>query len=112
MSNIIGVLAHVVVDDPQGFSNGVPDIWEVTCPAMSVVRLHGRNAETWNMKGLRSSADRFKYLYSAAELDTLRDHIVMLGRQARCVQVLFNNNYSDWGVRNAIAMRQRLLTAS
>lgn len=103
-------LVHVVVDEPQGFANTVPDIWEVTSPEFAVVRLHGRNAETWNLKGLHSSAERFKYLYSDAELLGLRDHIRMLGRQAACVQVLFNNNYADWGVRNALAM-QALLRA-
>lgn len=101
-------LVHVVVDEPQGFANTVPDIWEVTSPALAVVRLHGRNRETWNLKGLHSSADRFKYLYSDDELRGLHDHIRMLGRQTGCVQVLFNNNYADWGVRNALAMQAML----
>lgn len=101
-------LVHVIVDEPQGFANTVPDIWEVTSPAFAIVRLHGRNRETWNLKGLHSSAERFKYLYSDAELADLRDHILMLGRQAQCVQVLFNNNYQDWGVRNALSMQSML----
>lgn len=101
-------IIHVVVDEPQGFANSVPDVWEVTMPELSVVRLHGRNRETWNLKGLDSSADRFKYLYSPQELETLRDHIQMLGQQAQSMQVLFNNNYADWGVRNALAMKQML----
>ena len=36
-------LAHVVVDEPQGFSSSIPAVWEVTCPTVAVVRLQGRN---------------------------------------------------------------------
>jgi uncharacterized protein YecE (DUF72 family) len=49
-------LAHVIVDEPQGFRSSVPPIWEVTDPALAVVRLHGRNAETWEKKGLPSAS--------------------------------------------------------
>ena len=45
-------LAHVVVDEPQGFTSSVPTVWEVTAPNLAIFRLHGRNAETWNKKGL------------------------------------------------------------
>ncbi len=62
---------HVVVDGPQGFFNSVPAIWAATSAELVIVRLHGRNAETWNLKGLKSSAERFNYLYSADELRDL-----------------------------------------
>jgi len=103
-------MVHVVVDEPQGFDNSVPQVWAATAPAFSVVRLHGRNRDTWNLKGLHSSADRFKYLYDDTELSDLHDHIRQLGQESHCVQVLFNNNYADWGVRNALSM-QGLLRA-
>ena len=45
----LGVV-HTVVDEPQGFANCVPCVWEVTQLAMALVRLHGRNKETWNIK--------------------------------------------------------------
>jgi len=101
-------MAHVVVDEPQGFANSVPQVWTATTPAFSVVRLHGRNRDAWNLKGLHSSADRFKYLYDDTELGDLHDHIRRLGQESHCVQVLFNNNYADWGVRNALRMQSLL----
>jgi len=54
-------LVHVVVDEPQGFANSVPAIWEATSGQDAYVRLHGRNAKTWNLKGLASSSERFNY---------------------------------------------------
>jgi hypothetical protein len=57
-----------VVDEPQGFSNSIPAVREVTSPEVTVVRLHGRNRATWNKKGL-SAAERFNYFYSEDELN-------------------------------------------
>jgi len=31
-------LAHVVVDEPQGFSSSIPPVWEVTCQSRSRAR--------------------------------------------------------------------------
>ena len=44
-------LANVIVDEPQGFPDCIPPIWEVTTPAQAIVRMHGRNHETWNAMG-------------------------------------------------------------
>ena len=44
-------VAHTVVDGPQGFYNSVPALWEPTHPRYALVRLHGRNSQTWNVKG-------------------------------------------------------------
>lgn len=52
-------LVHTVLDSPLGFANTVPPEWEITHPRLAVVRLHGRNADTWNAKGLASAAERF-----------------------------------------------------
>ena len=101
-------LAHVVVDEPQGFASSVPTLWEVTCPDIAVVRLHGRNAETWERKGLQSSGARFNYLYGQDELKTLAGEVRSLSGRARRVHVLFNNNYGDYAQRNA-ADFQRLM---
>ncbi len=62
-------LVHVVVDEPQGFASSVPPMWEETWPELAIVRFHGRNAATWQAKGLASSAERFNYLYSERELE-------------------------------------------
>lgn len=94
-------LGHVVVDEPQGFSNSVPAVWEATSPEVAVVRLHGRNAATWNIKGADSSAERFNYLYSIEELADLAEPIRALSDATAQVHVVFNNNMSHYAQRNA-----------
>lgn len=96
-------LTHVVVDEPQGFVSSIPQVWEVTDPNLAIVRLHGRNRETWEAKGLASSADRFNYLYSAAELGDIAALVRRLASEARRVHVLFNNCHEDKAQRNAAA---------
>jgi len=102
----LGVV-HTIVDGPQGFPNSVPDIWEVTHPELALVRLHGRNRETWNHKGPASSS-RFNYWYSGEELAALKPQILKVARKARQVHVLFNTNYEDQGQVNARLMMQLL----
>lgn len=100
--------AHVVLDMPQGFSNSLPQIWETTSPNLAIVRLHGRNADTWNVKGQTAASDRFNYDYPDDELASLVPGIRRLAEQTLQVQVIFNNNYEDQGQRNAVTL-QRLL---
>ncbi len=97
-------ITHVVVDEPQGFANTVPQVWEATTPALALVRLHGRNARTWNIKGASSASDRFNYDYSDAELGELAQAIHRLAEQVARVHVIFNNNYEDQGQRNATTL--------
>jgi uncharacterized protein YecE (DUF72 family) len=103
----LGVV-HTIVDGPQGFANCVPCIWEVTHPALALVRLHGRNADTWNIKGAASSASRFNYWYSKDELAAMVPEVRHLAGLAQHVHVLFNTNYEDQGQVNARLMRQVL----
>lgn len=93
--------AHVVVDAPHGFRNSVPQVWEVGSPKLVVVRLHGRNAATWNVKGANAASDRFNYDYLDAELAELAGAIKALAVRVKLIQVVFNNNYEDQGQRNA-----------
>ena len=102
-------LVNAIVDEPQEMSNTIPSIWEVTNPDLAIVRLHGRNRETWNRKGLASSAERFNYDYSDDELADLGGKIRAL--PAASVHVVFNNNYEDQGQRNARTL-MRLIDAS
>jgi uncharacterized protein YecE (DUF72 family) len=104
-------ITNTVVDEPQGLSNTIPSVWEVTTPELAIVRLHGRNHATWNKKGLASSAQRFNYDYETDELTELAATIRQLGTQARLTQVIFNNNYGDQGQRNARELT-RLLAAT
>jgi uncharacterized protein YecE (DUF72 family) len=94
-------LVNVVVDGPQGFSSSVPAVWEVTSPHLAIVRLHGRNAETWNKKGLTTSSQRFNYDYPDSELEELAESVKTLARQVPRTHVILNNNYQDQGQRNA-----------
>lgn len=101
-------LAHVVVDEPQGFASSIPPVWEVTCPDLALLRLHGHNRETWAKKGLASAAERFNYLYSIEELDAFIEPVKILASRARRVHVLFNNCHGDKAQRNAAQFRQLL----
>jgi uncharacterized protein YecE (DUF72 family) len=97
-------LAHVVVDEPQGFPSSIPAVWEVTSSEVAVVRLHGRNRATWNKKGL-SAAERFNYLYSEDELKGFAGPVQQLAGQTQRVHVLFNNCHGDQAQRNASQLR-------
>jgi uncharacterized protein YecE (DUF72 family) len=91
-------LGNVIVDEPTETLNSIPMVWEVTVPALAIVRLHGRNHETWNIKGATSS-ERFNYDYSDAELKDFARKISDL--PAKLTQVVLNNNYEDQGKQNA-----------
>jgi uncharacterized protein YecE (DUF72 family) len=95
-------LAYVAVDEPQGFPNSVPPLAAVTAP-LAIVRLHGRNADTWESR-TGAASDRFKYLYSDDELEEWVPRIRELAAQTQTVHILFNNNYEDWGMQNARRM--------
>lgn len=94
-------VAHTIVDGPQGFANCVPCIWEVTNPQLAIVRLHGRNSDTWNQKGLTASSSRFDYWYSKDELAAMVPEVQAIADKASEVHVLFNTNMEDQGQVNA-----------
>jgi uncharacterized protein YecE (DUF72 family) len=102
--------AHVVVDEPQGFASSIPQVWEVTSPDLALLRLHGRNRETWAKKGLKSAAERFDYLYTEKELRELAGPVRHLAAGAQRTHVLFNNCHGDKAQRNAAQFR-RLVAA-
>jgi uncharacterized protein YecE (DUF72 family) len=95
--------AYVVVDEPQGFKSSVPPVVACTSPDLAIIRFHGRNAETWEKKGL-SPAERFRYLYSEDELREWVKPARQLAGQAKQLQILMNNCYEDYGVVNAAQM--------
>ena len=104
-------LVHTVVDGPQGFSNSVPALWEATQPQVALLRLHGRNTESWNVSGPTTAAsDRFNYDYSDAELAGIAAPLRELAAQVAACHVVFNNNHEDQGQRNAATL-MRLLDA-
>ncbi|NNU43738.1 DUF72 domain-containing protein [Ramlibacter montanisoli] len=101
-------LVHTVVDSPQGFANCVPCVWEVTNPRLAILRLHGRNRETWNRKGLAASSARFDYWYSQDELAAMLPEIRHMATLADHVHVIFNTNNEDQGQVGARMMRELL----
>jgi uncharacterized protein YecE (DUF72 family) len=92
-------IPYVCVDEPQGFKSSVPPVTAVTA-AVSVLRLHGRNAATWTGKSA-TAAQRFDYLYDEDELREWTPRIRQLAEDSREVHVLFNNCHRDYSVRNA-----------
>jgi uncharacterized protein YecE (DUF72 family) len=96
-------LCYVSVDEPQGFGSSTPPVAEATGD-FAAIRFHGRNRDTWEIKS-GAASDRFNYLYDEAELRDWVPRIRHLARRAATVHVLFNNNYEDYGVRNARQMR-------
>ena len=82
---------HVVVDAPKTEAkNLVPTVVATTSP-LAYVRMHGRNAATWNVRG-GSASDRFDYLYSEDELREWAGPLRELAESSDEVYVLFNNN--------------------
>ena len=90
-------LALVCVDMPQGFRSSMPPVAEVTNPALSVVRFHGRDPKAWEKKTV---SERFRYLYNEDELREWVPRIEHLAENAAEVHSLMNNCYSDYAVRN------------
>jgi len=96
----LGVV-HTVVDAPQGFRNSVPMLWDTTRPDHALVRLHGRNADTWTIEGASAASDRFNYDYSGEELSRLAGRVAEFSASVLDTHVIFNNNMEDQGQRNA-----------
>jgi len=84
--------ANVIVDAPriEGGKNLIPTVQALT-NEIAYVRLHGRNADTWNKRG-GSAAERFDYLYSEDELAEWVGPLRELSEQAEQAYAFFNNN--------------------
>jgi uncharacterized protein YecE (DUF72 family) len=93
-------IPFVMVDEPQGFKSSVPPAVLVTSSDLALVRFHGRNAETWEKKGI-TPAERFRYLYSRDELSEWVPRIREVAKEAREVHLMFNNCYANYGTTNA-----------
>ncbi|MBT2336235.1 DUF72 domain-containing protein [Variovorax paradoxus] len=102
---------HTVVDGPQGFANSVPLLAEITNPDCALVRLHGRNVDTYAIKGAASAAERFDYDYPDQELREIMREVVRLAGKVRNTHIIFNNCDEDKGQRNGITFMKMLLLA-
>jgi uncharacterized protein YecE (DUF72 family) len=82
---------YVMVDAPRsGARNIAPTVVAATSPT-AYLRLHGRNASTWNVRG-RSAAERFDHLYTDEELAEWVAPLRELAGSSQRVYAMFNNN--------------------
>ena len=95
-------LTWVVVDAPKTDAANVPATLVAVTSPLAYVRLHGRNAGTWNVRG-GSAAERFDYLYGEDELRELTPALRRLSEEAEEAYALFNNNNQTNGVAQAPA---------
>ncbi len=103
--------AYVTVDAPRTrASNVIPTIPAAT-HAVAYVRFHGRNWKTWNIRGAKTSAERFDWLYSESELEEWVEPLTVLAGEAEEVYAMFNNNRDDFAPQGAQTLR-RLLDAA
>jgi uncharacterized protein YecE (DUF72 family) len=85
-------MTYVTVDGP-------PDVIPLVVGRTSgtaYVRFHGRNRKTW-FKRTGSSAERFDYLYTPAELREWAKTLRKLEQEAVVVYAMFNNNGRSGG---------------
>jgi len=102
-------IPFVAVDVPQGHATSMPVEHEATSAKLAVIRFHGRNHQTWDLRGVPPNV-RFRYDYSDAGLSEWVPRIREMERSAGRVHALMNNNYSNYSVKNAQQL-QRLLDA-
>jgi uncharacterized protein YecE (DUF72 family) len=101
-------LAYVSVDSPRTrASNVLPRVAAATAP-VAYVRFHGRNWRTWNLKGARTSAERFDWMYAKEELAEWVEPLQELAGGADEVYALMNNNRYDYAPRSAQLLRELL----
>lgn len=98
-------LVFVCVDAPS--VSELPRVLAVTNEELMVMRFHGRSDSTWKDTS-RSAAERFRYLYSDAELAELAPPLAQAASEARETHLLMNNCYRDYSVRNAAELRDLL----
>lgn len=103
-------LTHVIVDGPQGLDSSVPAVGAVTTPELAMVRLHGRRSATWEAPNV-PTVERYRYLYSPAELETAMPLIEAAAEEATKTIVFFNNCYGNYGATNAREMIARISAA-
>jgi len=93
-------LPFVCVDMPQGFDTSIPPVAAVTSKELAMVRFHGRDPKAWSTKA-GTAADRFRYDYSAKELEEWVPKVRDLAEGARETHVLMNNCYENYAVKSA-----------
>jgi len=96
-------VAWVQIDEPK-FRSSIARELPLTSD-MAYFRFHGRNAETW---WTGDTETRYKYLYSAEEIEELAGRIKTAAGQTKLLFVLFNNHWGGYAPRNAADMLRSL----
>jgi uncharacterized protein YecE (DUF72 family) len=100
-------IPFVAVDVPPGHSTSMPSEYEVTSSKLGVIRFHGRNHDTWDLRGVPPNV-RFRWDYTDEELSEWVPRIKEMERSAGRVHALMNNNYSNYSVKNAHQLEKLL----
>jgi uncharacterized protein YecE (DUF72 family) len=99
--------SYVGVDEPQGTPTSIPPVLRTTQRRLAVIRLHGQRSDTWAAPGV-PAVEKYRYLYSSAELDEWAEKIVEAAATAENLHVIFNNCYANYGAVNAAEMISKL----
>lgn len=103
-------LAYVSVDAPRSRLT-IPSLPALTAPT-GVFRLHGRNF-AGHLKQVQGKsptvAEKYDYLYGAAELEEIARAAGALNGRAERVHVAMNNNRGDYPAINGMALKEMLL---
>jgi uncharacterized protein YecE (DUF72 family) len=95
-------LYYTSIDAPEDKSI-VPSFIEATGDQL-YMRFHGKNRENWFRRNI-TAGERFKYLYSERELQSLARSLGNLEeRGVRRAHAIFNNCYENFGIMNATTM--------
>jgi uncharacterized protein YecE (DUF72 family) len=98
----------VSVDAPaqKHFTIMPPDLNAITNTELAYLRLHGRDAHAYTTG--KTVAARFNYDYSDEEIEEVAERARELGKEAKEVHVVFNNNALDYAPHAALRMRKAL----
>lgn len=99
--------SYVGVDEPQGTPTSIPPVFRTTQRRLAVIRLHGQRSDTWAARGV-PAVEKYRYLYSSAELDEWAEKVVEAAATAENLHVIFNNCYANYGAVNAAEMIGKL----
>jgi uncharacterized protein YecE (DUF72 family) len=99
--------AFVSVDAPASEHFSVmPALDVATNPAVSYLRLHGRDERAY-VTG-KTVPDRFDYDYSDDELADVKERVEEMARHTEVVHVIYNNNRSHYAPTGALRFRRVL----
>jgi len=96
-------VAWVQIDEPK-FQSSIAAEVPLTSD-LAYFRFHGRNKAMW-WKG--DSESRYRYLYSAEEIDELSGKVNKAAEQTTLLFAFFNNHWQGYAPRNAIDMMKTL----